>query len=109
MHDGSRINPWIAGIMDLRIPTRVSWWPAQPDELAALKSEISCLRRVGIPLAEGLREVAQDQPERLSQIALWVAERLDAGVALSEALAALTCGAPVTNSIDPNWRRRGIG
>jgi type II secretory pathway component PulF len=95
--------------MDLRIPTRVSWWPAQPDELAALNSEISCLRRVGIPLAEGLREVAQDQPERLSQIALWVAERLDAGVALSEALAALTCGAPTAKAIDPNWRRRGIG
>ena len=95
--------------MDLRINARVSWWPAQPDELAALKSEISCLRRVGIPLAEGLREVAQDQPERLSQIALWVAERLDAGVALSEALAALTCDAPTAKAIDPYWRRRGIG
>jgi type II secretory pathway component PulF len=95
--------------MDLRINARVSWWPAQPDELAALKSEISCLRRVGIPLAEGLREVAQDQPERLSQIALWVAERLDAGVELSEALAALTYDAPTSKAVDPHWRRRGIG
>jgi type II secretory pathway component PulF len=76
--------------MDVSMSARVSWWPAQPDELAALKDEISCLRRVGIPLAEGLREVAQDQPERLSQIALWVAERLDAGIKLADALHALS-------------------
>jgi type II secretory pathway component PulF len=96
-------------IMDLWMPARVSWWPAQPDELAALKSEISCLQRVGIPLAEGLREVAQDQPERLSQIALWVAERLDAGIDLSDALAALAADMPAAKSADPNWRHRGIG
>lgn len=95
--------------MDLWLPTRVSWWPAQPDEVAALKSEISCLRRVGMPLAEGLREVAQDQPERLSLIALWVAERLDAGVALSDALAALSLDTPAAQSTEANWRRRGLG
>ncbi|HEX4073701.1 MAG TPA: type II secretion system F family protein [Planctomycetaceae bacterium] len=94
--------------MDLWMPARVSWWPAQPDELTALKSEISCLRKVGIPLSEGLREVAQDQPERLSQIALWVAERLDAGVKLSDALAALTRDNPLCNPTEQSWRRRGI-
>ena len=88
---------------------RQSWWPAQPDELTALKDEISCLRRVGIPLAEGLREVAQDQPERLSQIALWVAERLDAGVNLADALAALAVDMPAQKPADPIWHRRGIG
>lgn len=71
---------------------RLAWWPAQPDELTALTDEITCLQRVGMPLAEGLREVAQDQPERLSQIALWMAERLDAGIELSEALAMLSSG-----------------
>lgn len=91
------------------MPAQVSWWPAQPDEMAALEDEISCLRRVGIPLAEGLREVAQDQPERLSQIALWVAERLDAGVKLSDALAALSLDTPAQSSADPSWRRRGFG
>lgn len=94
--------------MDLWMPARVSWWPAQPDEVDALNDEISCLRRVGIPLPEGLREVAQDQPERLSQIALWVAERLDAGVKLSDALAALSLDTPVSKQGDPTWRRRGI-
>jgi type II secretory pathway component PulF len=75
--------------MDLPMSARLSWWPAQPDELTALNDEIKSLRHVGIPLAEGLREVAQDQPERLSQIALWVAERLDEGIELTDALAAL--------------------
>jgi type II secretory pathway component PulF len=75
--------------MDLPMSARLSWWPAQPDELTALHDEIKSLRHVGIPLAEGLREVAQDQPERLSQIALWVAERLDEGIELTDALAAL--------------------
>jgi len=95
--------------MDVSISARVSWWPAQPDELIALKDEISCLRRVGIPLAEGLREVAQDQPERLSQIALWVAERLDEGVKLTDALDALSLDAPVQIPVNPNVRRCGIG
>jgi type II secretory pathway component PulF len=76
--------------MDVYMSAHLSWWPAQPDEVIALNDEIACLRRVGIPLAEGLREVAQDHPERLSQIALWLAERLDAGVELTEALAALS-------------------
>ncbi len=76
--------------MDIRMPAHVSWWPAQPEELAALSDEIACLRRVGIPLAEGLREVAQDHPERLSQIALWVAQQLDEGIDLSVALSGLS-------------------
>jgi len=76
--------------MDIRMPALVSWWPAQPEELAALTDEIACLRRVGIPLAEGLREVAQDHPERLSQIALWVAQRLEEGIDLSVALSLLS-------------------
>jgi Flp pilus assembly protein TadB len=95
--------------MDLWMPAQVSWWPAQPDELDALKDEISCLRRVGIPLPEGLREIAQDQPERLSQIALWVAERLDVGVKLSDALAALALHTPTEKPADSSWRRRGLG
>jgi type II secretory pathway component PulF len=95
--------------MDVSMSARVSWWPAQPDELAALKDEISCLRRVGIPLAEGLREVAQDQPERLSQIALWVAERLDEGIKLTDALDALSLESPVPIPINPNLCRRTFG
>jgi len=95
--------------MDVSMSARVSWWPAQPDELAALKDEISCLRRVGIPLAEGLREVAQDHPERLSQIALWVAQRLDEGVKLTDALDALSLDAPVQIPVDAYVLRRGMG
>ena len=80
--------------MDVFLSARLSWWPAQPEEVAALLDEISCLRRVGIPLTEGLREIAQDHPERLSQIALWVAERLEEGVKLSDAVEALSLDAP---------------
>jgi type II secretory pathway component PulF len=67
----------------------MDWWPAQPDELMALKDEISSLTRVHMPLVEGLREVAQDHPERLSCIALWIAEKLEEGLPLEEAIAAL--------------------
>jgi type II secretory pathway component PulF len=73
---------------------RLDWWPAQPDELIALNDEIASLVRVGIPLVEGLREVAQDHPERLSQIALWLAERLEEGMPLSEGLTALLSKTP---------------
>jgi type II secretory pathway component PulF len=95
--------------MDVSMSARVSWWPAQPDELAALKDEISCLRRVGIPLAEGLREVAQDQPERLSQIALWVAERLEDGVKLADALDALALVTSTHVAVSQTTWRRNVG
>ncbi len=87
---------------------RLGWWPAQPDELTALNDEIACLRRVGIPLAEGLREVAQDHPERLSQIALWLAERLDEGIELDDALDALALNTPAPRRTDLNRSRRDI-
>jgi type II secretory pathway component PulF len=67
----------------------MAWWPASAEEMEALADEIASLRLAGVPLAEGLREVALDQPERLSQIASWVAERLEQGAPLAEALGAL--------------------
>lgn len=76
--------------MDISLSAGCSWWPAQQDELVALVDEIACLKHVGIPLVEGLREVAQDHPKRLSQIALWVAERLEQGIELSDALSVLS-------------------
>jgi type II secretory pathway component PulF len=86
--------------MDISMSARLSWWPAQPDEVTALNDEIACLRQVGMPLAEGLREVAQDHPERLSQIALWVAERLEEGVQLTDVLAVLSLDRPQSDPFD---------
>lgn len=69
------------------------WWPARADELAALDDEIACLVRARIPLIEGLREVAQDHPERLSRIATWLAAELERGVELADARSRLAGGA----------------
>jgi hypothetical protein len=80
----------LGGIMS----EKPAWWPPGAEELSALRDEIANLQRAGLPLSEGLREVAQDQPEPLSEMALWLAARLDAGFSLEDCLLKLAGAAP---------------
>ncbi len=54
--------------------------------LIALNQEITSLSRAGIPLAQGLREIAIDQPGRLGELSNVLAQRMSRGESLSEAL-----------------------
>ncbi len=58
------------------------------EQLAALNDELRALVRAGVPLERPLREIAADLPGRLGQAAVRLAERLEQGQSLEEALAA---------------------
>jgi general secretion pathway protein F len=58
------------------------------EDLAALNREISALVRSGLPLEEGLRQVATDFSGPTSRLAARLAADTDAGMSLGEAVAA---------------------
>jgi general secretion pathway protein F len=53
-------------------------------DLELLNHEILALARAGIPLAEGLREVASDFPRRLKPLVMEIEERLTQGASLDQ-------------------------
>jgi len=61
--------------------------PITLDELIALNDEIAALVHGGVPLGFGLSRLGADMPGRLGEIAGTLAERVDRGQSLPEALA----------------------
>jgi type II secretory pathway component PulF len=62
--------------------------PATVEQWIALNREIAALVRAGVPLADGLQRTARLGGSPSSELAARLAERMQAGVSLSEALAA---------------------
>lgn len=60
--------------------------PITLDDLATLNDEIAALVRAGIPLEQGLLDVAGDVPGKLSAVTRQLAERMQQGASLPEAL-----------------------
>lgn len=58
------------------------------EQLAALNDELRALVRAGVPLERPLRAIAAELPNRLGQVAAALADRLQQGQSLEEALAA---------------------
>ncbi len=61
--------------------------PVSLDQLIALNEEIAALVRVGVPLEQGLRQLAADMPGRAGKVAALLAERLQRGEPLPQILA----------------------
>lgn len=64
------------------------------DELLALNDEIAALIRAGVPLEIGLRGFSESVTGRVAALSGQLADRLNAGESLSEALNAETSGLP---------------
>lgn len=62
--------------------------PLSLEELVALGDEIAALVRSGVPLERGLTGLGRDLPGRLGRVAGGLAERIERGESLAEALAA---------------------
>lgn len=56
------------------------------EELIALNQEIVSLSRAGVPLEAGLREIALDQPARLSELSVTLSEHMQRGQSFAEAV-----------------------
>jgi type II secretory pathway component PulF len=59
------------------------------DELVAINDELAALVRAGVPLESTLGEIARDLPGRLGKTTTLLANRMERGETLSEALAAM--------------------
>jgi general secretion pathway protein F len=68
------------------------------EDLVALNEEIAALVRAGIPLEVGLRELGEDMPGRLGNIATHIGDRLERGEQLTDILAS------DTHAFPPVWR-----
>src|SRR4051812_41232008 len=66
--------------------------PATNEQLLLLHQELAALARAGLPLDGGLRALAHELPGRLGQLANELAERLERGENVAEALR--TSGTP---------------
>ncbi len=64
------------------------------EDLVALNEEIAALVRAGIPLEVGLRELGEDMPGRLGNIATQLGDRLERGEQLTDILASDTHAFP---------------
>ncbi len=62
--------------------------PVTLEQWIALNDEIAALVRVGVPLEEGLRQLACDMPGRSGKVAAMVAEGIERGESLPQVLAA---------------------
>ncbi len=60
--------------------------PLTLEDLAALNDEISALVRAGVPLDRGLAEAARELPRRLQPVAQSMAESLQQGATLAQAI-----------------------
>lgn len=65
-----------------------------PDELIALNEEVSSLVRAGVALPAGLRALATDSSGGLSQVSAQLAERMERGETLTQALAGMGDAVP---------------
>ncbi len=70
--------------------------PATLDDLAALNREIAALVRAGLPLEEGLRQIAEDCRRGPGEIAARLERETTAGKSLAEAVAAQGDALPPT-------------
>ena len=59
------------------------------DELVAINDELAALVRAGVPLEATLGEMGRDMPGRLGRATTELAERIERGASLSQALAAM--------------------
>ncbi len=57
------------------------------EELVALNDEMAALVRAGVPLEKGLRDLGEDLPGRLGQLAQRVAQRMERGEPLGDVVA----------------------
>ena len=67
--------------------TGIGGRPISLDQLVALNEEMAALVRAGVPLEQGLGEIARDMPGRVGEIATHLSERMQAGESLSQVLA----------------------
>jgi general secretion pathway protein F len=70
--------------------------PATLDDLAALNREIAALVRAGLPLEEGLRQIADDMKGGAGRIAARLEQEVASGKSLDEAVAAQGAALPPT-------------
>ncbi|HZN32746.1 MAG TPA: type II secretion system F family protein [Pirellulaceae bacterium] len=68
--------------------------PLTLEQLAALSDEIGALVRAGVPLDQGLREMARELPGRLGRFAGEMGKRIDAGQPLPQVVAELGSSLP---------------
>lgn len=69
------------------------------DDLVALNDEIRALARAGVPLDRGLRSMARDLPGRLGRQADELAQRLEQGENLADAIGSLRDMAPAYRAV----------
>jgi len=72
--------------------------PMGLDDLVALNDEMAALVRAGVPLEQGLTQLARDLPGRMGAVAKQLGDRLAAGESLEQVLGSEGSGFP------PVWR-----